>query len=343
MKTTTRILSFILIIAFLAACTPAPTALPTATATPAPTATQAQTITPTPEPSLTPTLATPEIAPWMAASWEEDYTFESADTGYKVVTTLTDGTKITVFEQVDGEWQPSYESMSVFITPDGGFRLEEALEHLVIRTGEQDEYKMNQGDYDRFVEETNKIWTEWTGGWTQEEWDANKDKVYIQVLPDSKAGHAFDGYRIKLTCTEDAVEMIRMLGVVRVRKGVYMGAIGTPEGEFPFMVVEGSGYVYMGGDESPERIIEQLAVLRENLVGVDFYFPLDSEDNEAFGGEINRVVREEMRGWIGANQHDGKALREMQADPNQGLEAALAELTEEGPVVLASGYFEVAK
>jgi len=65
MKTTTRILSFILIIAFLAACTPAPTALPTSTATPLPTATQiptqtqTPTITPTPEPSLTPTPTEP--------------------------------------------------------------------------------------------------------------------------------------------------------------------------------------------------------------------------------------------------------------------------------------------
>ena len=90
---------------------------------------------------------------------EVDYAVETVDGVFEVVTTLEDGQKIVMFEYVDGAWRPSYKSMGEFITEDGGFKLEDALKYLVIR--KDGEYKLDQGDYDRFVEEVNGIWEAW--------------------------------------------------------------------------------------------------------------------------------------------------------------------------------------
>lgn len=71
MKTTIRILSLMLIITFLTACTPAPTAAPTATATLQPTATT--TLTPSPVPPT----PTPTSAP--AECWQNSSTWALVD------------------------------------------------------------------------------------------------------------------------------------------------------------------------------------------------------------------------------------------------------------------------
>ena len=102
MKTTSRILSFILILAFLAACTPAPTVLPTATATPVPTATQTPTqtqtptITPTPEPTLTPTPTEPP----QEGDFPEKYANPEFTTEHEY--DLGDGVKIPVGFTIKG-------------------------------------------------------------------------------------------------------------------------------------------------------------------------------------------------------------------------------------------------
>ena len=103
MKTTLRILSLILIITLLSACTPAPTAAPTAAATSAPSATP--TSTPTPEPTLTPTPAMPEIDRWMEPLLaEKNYIIEVQADGVPRVVVSVDGVERPAFEYVGGMW-----------------------------------------------------------------------------------------------------------------------------------------------------------------------------------------------------------------------------------------------
>jgi len=127
MKTTLRILSLILIITLLSACTPAPTTAPTAAATPAPTATPTSTptITPTPEPTLTPTPEMPEIDSWMEPMLaEKNYIIEVQADGVPRVVVSVDGVEQSAFEYVGGMWvelhqegvdlPPKYEELTYY-------------------------------------------------------------------------------------------------------------------------------------------------------------------------------------------------------------------------------------
>jgi len=159
MKTTTRILSFILILATLAACTPAPTAAPTATATPAPTATitLTPTVTPSPTPTLTPTPAAPEVGSEMQAYLDsfEAYQMLEVD-GIWVITVTHYSQEYKVMVEEDGVWVRSYDDMAKFVHADGTFDMETAKEVLSFGLNESKD-DINTDDYRRYTEAVVKI------------------------------------------------------------------------------------------------------------------------------------------------------------------------------------------
>jgi len=343
MKTTNRILSFILIVAFLAACTPAPTALPTATATPAPAATQTQTptITPTPEPSLTPTPATPEIDAWMEEVLNEvDYAVETVDGVFEVVTTLEDGQKIVMFEYVDGAWRPSYKSMGEFITEDGGFKLEDALKYLVIR--KDGEYKLDQGDYDRFVEEVNGIWEAWCKELVASgNLGAYQDGQKLEIAHHSNQDY-FRGYVMIMEVNEEAGEMLQVLGAMSVEGSeAKVAAVGGADGFMIFIVLPKTRLEY-GYDWAPYKVLKSLAGEAVGEGKPDYAlleFALESAElNQNFGGEADKEIMTELAAWIAANPHDGKYLRSLF---NHG--PVLEALSSPGgtPVVMVAGRYRV--
>jgi len=166
MKTTLRILSLILIITLLSACTPAQTAAPTAAATPAPTATI--TLTPTVTPSPAPTQTPTQVGPEMGAEIQEYLNgFESYDIvevdGVNSVVVTYGGQEYTVLVEENGAWVRNYDDMAKFVNEDGSFNMEAAkvFSFGVEETGDDQGrpvIRINQADYDAYKAAMIKIY-----------------------------------------------------------------------------------------------------------------------------------------------------------------------------------------
>jgi len=275
MKTTIRIFAFLLIIATLAACTPAPTTLPTptASATPRPTATVTltPTVTPTPTPTLTPTPAYPAIN-------SEIQTYLDTFSSYRITEIkgvpsifVTHGDQeYLVMQETKGEWVRNYNDMSKFVHPDGSFDMAAAevfsfgVDHSLNPDG-QPVVQINLADYAAYQAAMAQIYNTLAG----------KTQLVVPEITYARSG-------IGSTLTGETELLIHLPpeGQLRLIGSAASGefrliTLATSYGPFTFSLVRGKIIDYGVNDNIGDTIEEfnflaQGTTRREVEYGVDY-------------------------------------------------------------------------